>query len=144
MQKMINKLLGNLDQTEEVFFDDAITEASLSGNGHLITKLEEQKRQAEAYQFANECREIQDRLSEITNERASAISEKRAFESQLELAAEEWRRAKDLEDERRLEHAQLQLKLSYLDTKLDILREENSERTQELRQLLSSRNGGQK
>jgi hypothetical protein len=141
MENTIDELLGNIGHTEAPI-DDRISEAALSGEGLLLVKFEDERRKQSAQEFASKCKSAQDRLEEIKAEREHVLRERDAYTAQKKIAAQEWRKAKDIEDERRLEHIELELKIGILDNKLEILREESRERSSQLQQLLATRNGG--
>jgi hypothetical protein len=50
---------------KEETIDTRIEQAALSGDGYLVVRFENEKRKAEAQEFAGRCKEIQDRLDEI-------------------------------------------------------------------------------
>lgn len=143
MEKIIDDLLGNLDQTAdepEVLIDDRIEQAALSGDGYLMVRLEDQRRKASAQEFANRCRQLQSRLDETKQERDHTLSERQALTQQLELAATQLRAAQNAAHERALEHASIQLRLGFLDGKIEVLRDEDHETSEQLRRLLATGN----
>lgn len=127
---------------DEIVIDDRITEAALAGDGFLITKLEDERRKQTAQEFARNCKGAQDRLNEIKAEREHTLAERQAFTEQLGLAANELRKAQEAAHERAIEYNALQLKLSLLEDRLHILRDEYNDTSKQLSQLLASRNGG--
>lgn len=126
---------------DEIFIADRITEAALAGDGYLITRLEDEKRKASAQEFATSCKAAQDRLDEITAERDHTLTERQAYSQQLALAGTELRTAHDVAHERAVEYNSLQLKVSLLEDRLHILRDDYNETSEQLRRLLASRNG---
>ena len=127
---------------DETLIDDRIANAALAGNGFLITKLEAAKREQQAQEFARQCKTTRDRLNEIKSEREHTLTERQAFTEHLVLAGAELRTAQDVAHERSVEYNSLQLKLSLLEDRLLILRDEYNDTAEALKQLLSSRNGG--
>lgn len=122
--------------------DDRITNAALSGNGYLIAQLEDEKRKASAQEFARNCKTAQDRLNELKAEREYTLTERQAFHEQLVLAGAELRTAQDIAHERSVEYNSIQLKLSILEDRLHILRDNYNDTSEHLKRLLASRSGG--
>jgi chromosome segregation ATPase len=145
MENSIDELLGNLDQTADepdVLIDDRIAQAALAGQGYLITRLEDERRKASAQEFASKCKTAQDRINEIKAEREHVLTEHQAFTEQLALAGAELRAAQNVAHERSVEYNTIQFRLRLLEDRLHILRDEYNETSEQLRQLLASRNGG--
>lgn len=122
--------------------DDQISKAALSGDGYLITKLEDERRKQAAQEFAGKCKAAQDRLNEIKAERDHTLAERQAFAEQLALAGAELRAAQDVAHERSVEYNSIQLKMVFVEDRLQILRDEYNDISKQLRQLLAARTGG--
>lgn len=131
-------------ETEEVEISitDRINEAALARDGALLIQLEDQKRIANAQDFADEVSDLRDRQAEIKLGRQCALTESQAYEAQLVIAGEQLRQAADVYNDRRSELAEIQLKLGVNDIRISSLREESEEIATQLNALLASRNGG--
>ena len=128
-----------MENETEILIDDRIEQAALSGDGFLVVKLETARREQQAQEFARDCKAAQKRLNEIKSEREHVLTERQAFTEQLALAGAELRTAQDAAHERNIEYNALQLKLTLLEDRLRILREDYNDTSEQLKRLLISR-----
>lgn len=119
-----------------------LRDAALSGDAALILKLERERNEQSAVEYAAHCKELRDEIKELEQERADTIRERAAHESMQELAALAWRAAMDKADKCRIEHQQLGLRLGGMDWRIVTINEDIKVKREALTALIADRTGG--
>ena len=119
-----------------------LKDAALAGDAALILRLERERDEQSAVEYARQCKELRDRIKELEQERAETIRERAAVESMQKLASLAWRVAIDRADKRRQEHQQLGVHLGGMDSRIVNINEDIKEKREALTALIAGRIGG--
>lgn len=126
-------------------YEDDITQqlrdAALDGDAALILRLERERDEQSAAQYAQQCKELRDRIKALEDERAETSRERAALQSMQELAAAAWRDAMDKADKRRQDCNLLGLRLGGMDSRLLTIKEDIKEKRAALASMLAGRIG---
>ena len=119
-----------------------LRDAALAGDAALILRLERERDELSAAEYARQCKRLRDDIEALERERAETTRERAALESMYALAAQTWRDAIDRADHLRQEWQRIGLRLGGMDSRLLIINEDLKEKDTALTALVNSRIGG--